>query len=523
MGNEYYGTRTWDFVQRIASMTKKMQIAISVVLAVSGGLVVWSSIGSSIVSSSAHAQQVPAEEVSADALAGAEKLSFAFRAASKVIRPSVVQINALVESRPRIRQSPFGPMDSDLMEELLGGQLERRRQPENDVPSRKIPAGVGSGVLVSSDGYVLTNNHVVEEADELQVELSDGRLFRAEIVGTDPRTDLAVLKIDASGLVAAKLGNSSAMEVGDWVIAIGSPFGLEQTVTAGIISATNRQTGIIGGGQGYEEFFQTDAAINPGNSGGPLINLRGEVIGINTAINSKTGTNIGIGFAIPSNLASQVLEDLRGSGRVIRGFMGASVGNLDPQVVKNLNLPAGVVRGAVIARLLPNGPASRAKLREGDVVVAVNGRQVNSREQLINSVAMSRPGSTMDLKIYRDGKPQDVKLVVEEQTPEKMNAFADKDIIVMEDWGVVLASMNSNIASQLGLPEGTKGVVIIKMDPRGQAAKVNLEVGDILLSINGEKVTAAPKAKELLEKVGRNMTLNVQRGNLLMTITASAK
>jgi serine protease Do len=499
---------------------KKTQLATTVVLAILVGFLFWSRGGNDGSSTNAFAQPAPAQ-ISEEALVGAEKLSSAFRGAAKVLRPSVVQINALVETRPQIRQYPFGG-DADLLEELLGGRFERPRQPSNE-PSRKIQAGVGSGVVVSPDGYVLTNNHVVAEADELQVEFSDGRSFRADIVGTDPRTDLAVLKISALGLIPARLGNSSDMDVGDWVIAIGSPFGLEQTVTAGIISATNRQTGIIGGGQGYEEFFQTDAAINPGNSGGPLINLRGEVIGINTAINSKTGTNIGIGFAIPSNLAKQVLEDLRGSGRVIRGFMGASVGSLDPQLAKSLKLPAGVARGAVIARLLPNGPASRANLKEGDVVVAVNNRPVNSREQLINSVAMARPGSTMELKIYRDGKPQDVKLVVEEQTPEKMSAFSDKDVITMEDWGVVIATMNPEIANQLGVPEGTKGAVIVRMNPRGQAAKVNLEAGDILLAINGEKINTALKAKELLENVGRSMTINLLRGNALMTITASAQ
>jgi serine protease Do len=507
------------FWSEVASMTKKALLGTTVVLAIVAATALLVQSGSDPGSTSAFAQQPPAsvtDEVSQEALAGAEKLSSAFRAAAKVLRPAVVQINASVESRQPIRQSPFD-MDSEMLEELLG------RRGSGNGPSRKIPSGVGSGVIVSQDGYVLTNNHVVEDADELQVELSDGRSFRAEVVGKDPRTDLAVLKISASGLTPARLGNSSAMEVGDWVIAIGSPFGLEQTVTAGIISATNRQTGIIGGGQGYEDFFQTDAAINPGNSGGPLINLRGEVIGINTAINSKTGTNIGIGFAIPSNLASQVLEDLRSSGRVIRGFMGASVGSLEPQVAKGLKLPSGIVRGAVIARLLPNGPASRANLKEGDVVVAVNGRPVNSREQLINSVAMSRPGASMDLKIYRDGQPQNVKLVVEEQTPEKMSAFSDKDVITLENWGIVIATMNPDFANQLGVPENTKGAVIARLNPRGQAAKVNLEAGDILLAINGEKITNAQRARELLENVGRNMTLNVQRGNLLLTITASAQ
>lgn len=494
-------------------MLKKSALAVTVVLAIVAGRLLWNRSIPEIGTSQLYAQQVAAAQISEEDLIGAEKLSSAFRTAAKVLKPSVVQINALVETRSQVRRSPFGS-SMDMLE------VDPRQ-----LRTQKVPAGVGSGVIVTSDGYVLTNNHVVEEADELQVELSDGRSFKAEVVGTDSRTDLAVLKINASGLAPAKLGNSSSMEVGDWVIAIGSPFGLEQSVTAGIISATNRQTGIIEGGRGYEDFFQTDAAINPGNSGGPLINLRGEVIGINTAINSKTGTNIGIGFAIPSNMAKQVLEDLKTSGRVVRGFMGASVGNLDGAIAQSLKLPAGVVRGAVIAGLAPNGPAARASLKEGDVVVAANGRPVNSRESLINFVAMSRPGTTMDLKIYRDGATQNIKLTVEEQTPEKMAAFpGGKDgAVVLEDWGVVLVSVTPQIADQLGVKESTKGAVIAKMSPTGQAARVNLEVGDILIGVNGQKVTTAAEAKELLAKVGRNMNLNIQRGNFLLTISATAQ
>lgn len=503
-------------------MTRSSVVSLTVVLATIAGAAWLHKSNSYPGSGQLYAQQTPSAQITDEDLIGAEKLSKAFRTAAKVLKPSVVQINALVENRQQIRRSPFSsPYGNDLLDELFGGgQVERRQsQPQ------KVPAGVGSGVIVSTDGYVLTNNHVVEEADELQVELSDGRVLKADVVGTDPRTDLAVLKINATGLSAAALGNSSQMEVGDWVIAIGSPFGLEQSVTAGIISATNRQTGIIEGGRGYEDFFQTDAAINPGNSGGPLINLRGEVIGINTAINSKTGTNIGIGFAIPSNMAKQVLEDLKSSGRVIRGFMGASIGNLDGNIAKQLKLPVGILRGAVIAKLVPNGPAARASLKEGDVVVAANGRPVNTREQLINMVAMSRPGSTMELKVVREGQTQNVKMVVDEQTPEKMAAFpgGSEEVSVLDDWGVALVSMNPQIAKELGVQESAKGAVIVRISPRGQAAQIKLEVGDILVGINGEKVQTAARAKELLGKVGRNVTLNVQRGNLLMTITASTQ
>ncbi len=506
-------------------MFKRSVLASTVVLAFVAGAAFWHRSGIGGVSSQVYAQQVAAAQIAEEDLVGAEKLSSAFRSAAKVLRPSVVQINALVAARQQVRRSPMdSPFSSDMLEELFGGQINPQRQTQPG-SGQKVPAGVGSGVIVSSDGYVLTNNHVVEEADELQVELSDGRVFKAEVVGTDPRTDLAVLKINATGLSAAKLGNSSSMEVGDWVIAIGSPFGLEQSVTAGIISATNRQTGIIEGGRGYEDFFQTDAAINPGNSGGPLINLRGEVIGINTAINSKTGTNIGIGFAIPSNMAKHVLEDLKGSGRVVRGFMGVGLDTVDSTVAKQLKLPVGVVRGALISRLAPNGPAARAALKENDVVVSVNGRPVGSREQLINFVAMSRPGTSINLQIYRDGQPQDIKLTVEEQTPEKMSSFpgAKEDKALLEDWGVLLITMNPQIAKQIGVQESTTGAVIAKLAPQGQAANVHLEVGDIITMVNGEKVTSAGQAKELLANVKRNMTLNVQRGNLLMTISASAQ
>lgn len=508
-------------------MFKRSVLASTVVLAFVAGAAVWHRSGIGGVSSQVYAQQVAAAQIAEEDLVGAEKLSSAFRSAAKVLRPSVVQINALVAARQQVRRSPMdSPFGGDMLEELFGGQIDPRRQPQARPGSgQKVPAGVGSGVIVSSDGYVLTNNHVVEEADELQVELSDGRVFKAEVVGTDSRTDLAVLKINATGLSAAKLGNSSSMEVGDWVIAIGSPFGLEQSVTAGIISATNRQTGIIEGGRGYEDFFQTDAAINPGNSGGPLINLRGEVIGINTAINSKTGTNIGIGFAIPSNMAKHVLDDLKGSGRVVRGFMGVGLDTVDSSIAKQLKLPVGVVRGALISRLAPNGPAARAALKENDVVVSVNGRPVGSREQLINFVAMSRPGTSLNLQIYRDGQPQDIKLTVEEQTPEKMSSFpgAKEDKALLEDWGVLLITMNPQIAKQIGVQESTTGAVIAKLAPQGQAASVRLEVGDIITMVNGEKVTSAGQAKELLANVKRNMTLNVQRGNLLMTISASAQ
>lgn len=494
-------------------MTNKANVTMIVTLAVVATLLMSSRVFRSDRQSALHANPIVAPQVSEDDIIGAEKLSSAFRSAAKVIRPSVVQINALVARRAPIRSNPFG--GNDLLEELFGQSARQRGQVQ------KIPAGVGSGVIVSPEGYVLTNNHVIDEADELQVELSDGRLLKADIVGRDVRTDLAVLKINASGLVAAKLGDSAKMEVGDWVIAVGSPFGLEQSVTAGIISATNRQTGILSEGGGYEDFIQTDAAINPGNSGGPLINLRGEVIGINTAINSKTGTNIGIGFAIPASIAKHVLSDLRGSGRVVRGFIGAQVDSLNAEIASKLRLPNGIVRGAIIGGVLPDGPAAKAALRENDVIISANGRPVQSREQLINYVAMTRPGDTLELSLVRNGERQNVKLTVEEQTPEKMSSFRDKDIAVIEDWGILLATMNPKYAQELGVDEKTQGAVIAKMDVRGQAAQVHLEPGDIIVGVNGRKISTAAEAKDALQNVGKKVSLNIQRGNVILQVTAT--
>lgn len=311
-----------------------------------------------------YAQQARvAQEAREDLLIGAEKLSVAFRAAAKALRPSVVTITAKagqpVVSRIRRGQGPGLEEFRDLLpEELLrqfgGSELDRNDQfivPDEDQPntrpekSRIQKIGVGSGVIVSKDGYLLTNNHVVAKADELEVHLSDNRTLSAKVIGTDPKSDIAVLKIDAQGLVPAVLGDSSAMDVGDWVLAIGSPFELDQTVTAGIISAVNRSTqnDILP----YEDFLQTDAAINPGNSGGPLVNLRGEVIGINTAINSTTGANAGVGFAIPSNLASYIMQDLRESGSVRRGFIGAQLGDVSYEDLRKENIPDKIGRAHV--------------------------------------------------------------------------------------------------------------------------------------------------------------------------------
>ena len=490
------------------------------------------------------AQSAPNIKASSeDLLIGADRLSEAFRNASRILKPSVVTITTLAEQTPRQMRMErgfgdgFGGFDDlepfrnmipeELLDQLRGAERSQRmpRRGQNDDREseqesvKKVQTGMGSGVIVSNDGYILTNNHVVSRADELQVELSDGRTFNAKVIGTDSKSDVAVLKIDADNLVAARMGDSSAMQVGDWVIAVGSPFGLDQTVTAGIISATNRQASIIS--NGYEDFLQTDAAINPGNSGGPLVNLRGEVIGINTAINSRTGTNAGVGFAIPANMAVRIMEDLRNNGRVVRGFIGASLAELTAETAKDYGLPNGLFRGAVIQRLLRDGPAERGALQPGDVVTAVDGRPVTSVDALRNMVALSRPGAKLKINIYREGIPMTLPVVVGELTDDKMNELAGR--VEVPDLGIAVEKLTPEFAEQVGADPDTQGVIVTQVDRRGAAARLGLQPGDIIAEVNGEEVRQPQELLSAIEDGNGDLRMIVQRGNQLMMLRSSVR
>ncbi len=453
-----------------------------------------------------YAQQARvAQEAREDLLIGAEKLSAAFRAASKALRPSVVTITAKTGQRVISRtmgrgQNPNLPeefrrlLPEELLRQFGGDNLGRDDQSDEpeEVPNakpgktRSQKIGVGSGVIVSKDGFILTNNHVVAKADELEVHLSDNRTLSAKVIGTDPKSDIAVLKIDAQGLVPAVLGDSSAMDVGDWVLAIGSPFELDQTVTAGIISAVNRSTqnDILP----YEDFLQTDAAINPGNSGGPLVNLRGEVVGINTAINTTTGSNAGVGFAIPSNLASHIMEDLREGGSVHRGFIGAQLGEVTYEDLRREKIPESVVDGVVIDAVQEGAPAAKAGLKKGDIVVRANGREINSVSSLRNTVAMVRPGKVLNLEIYRAGRPQQIAVTVEESTDEKLAAMSPQ--VSVKELGIQVQTLNPALAKNLEA-DIEEGAVIVAMDRRGKAAQLRMQPGDIITEMNGVQITSA--------------------------------
>lgn len=474
-----------------------------------------------------YAQQARvAQEAREDLLIGAEKLSVAFRAAAKALRPSVVTITAKVDqpvvSRvmrrgqvPNLPEEFRGLIPDELLRQFGESEFDRDDRliiPDEEVPNAKPgrthsqKIGVGSGVIVSKDGYLLTNNHVVAKADQLEVHLSDNRTLSAKVVGTDPKSDIAVLKIDATGLVPAVLGDSSAMDVGDWVLAIGSPFELDQTVTAGIISAVNRSTqnDILP----YEDFLQTDAAINPGNSGGPLVNLRGEVVGINTAINSTTGANAGVGFAIPSNLASHIMRDLREGGSVKRGFIGAQLGDVSYEDLRKENIPDSVVDGVIIDAVQEGAPAAKAGLKKGDIVTRANGRDINSVSALRNTVAMVRPGNDVKMEIYRNGRPMQISVTVEESTDEKLALMSPQ--VLVKELGVQVQTLNQALAKNLEA-DIEEGAVVVAMDRRGKAAQLRMQPGDIITELNGKKITsaadvvkAADGSNKLLMKIYRD-------------------
>ncbi|MGV3486467.1 MAG: Do family serine endopeptidase [Planctomycetaceae bacterium] len=441
----------------------------------------------------------------------AQGLSSAFRNVAEVLKPSVVSISTLTTAKARAEGVDGLPpgLREQLPPWLRDEMLRQFEMPERNMPSRQ---GMGSGVIARADGYILTNNHVVEGADELQVELSDGRKVEGKIVGTDPATDLAVIKIEATGLKAAVFGDSDSIQVGDWVLAIGSPFGLEQTVTAGIISGKNRVQGIVASGDGFEDFLQTDAAINPGNSGGPLVNIQGELVGINTAIMSRTGASAGIGFAIPVSLAQPVMDSIIETGTVRRGFLGAQVAEINADVVKEFDLKTD--SGALIRGVVDGQPAATAGILPGDVVVKIDGRAVSSATQLRNLIASKAPGSNVVMTINRNGSNQDIRVTLQERTEESLAATRNNGADVV--MGAKIEALTPAMAQDLGLDENTQGFVVTDIQDGSVAAAIGLTVGDVIEQVNGRALTKVEELKAAISHVkesgGRAVRMVIRRG-----------
>jgi serine protease Do len=402
-----------------------------------------------------------------------------YSAVVKRVVPAVVNISSSKVVKQAAMETPQGV--DPFFRQFFGNDFNRRF----NVPQERTEKALGSGVIVAPEGYILTNNHVVEGAKEVTVTLHDKREFKARVVGTDPRTDVAVLKIEGSNFPALTLADSSKVEVGDFVLAIGDPFGVGQTVTSGIVSATGR------GGLGIEQvedFIQTDAPINPGNSGGALVDDEGHLIGINTAILAgNSGGNQGIGFAVPVNMARHDLNEILAHGKVEHGYLGILPQDVTPALAKAFN--TSETNGALVGEITPNSPAAHSGLKQGDMIVAVNGQPISDASQLRSRIGMMDPNTTVTLKVVRDGRTQDVAVTLGEfPTKEERASIQNEDSNSLQ--GVNVENLTPETAQELKIPANTKGVVVNQVNPGSRAADAGLQPGDVIQQVNHQLVAS---------------------------------
>lgn len=424
----------------------------------------------------------------------------------KHVSASVVNINVeKVVKRETPGQTPFGAEDPmrDFFDRFFGGQM----------PKEFKQRGLGTGFIIDKDGFVLTNNHVIENADEIKVRLADEREFSAKVIGKDPSTDLALIKIDAEGpFVALPLGDSDKLEVGDWVLAIGNPFGLGNTVTAGIVSAKYRQ---IGAGA-YDNFIQTDASINPGNSGGPLLNIAGEAIAINSSMYSQSGGSIGIGFAIPINMAKGLIPQLK-TGKVIRGALGVMIQKITPELKNKLELKEE--KGALVSDVMMGGAADKAGILRGDVIVSFNGMEIKNSGELPPLVASTQIGKRVPVEVLRKGE----KMVVQVEIGELMNEKQDTSVFESKtvfSLGMRVEALTPEIAQSFGL-SGTTGVVVVEIEDGGPASENGVQPGDIILAVDQEPVNDLEKFNEKVNgyQPGDTILLLIERQGATLFLT----
>jgi len=433
--------------------------------------------------------------------------------------PAVVNISTTRVIKAQQGEQPMSPfMDDPFFRQFFGDEFFRRFQ----MPRERRESSLGSGVIVDPNGYIITNNHVIAKADEIKVLLNDKREFIGKVVGTDPKTDLAVIKINAKDLPVIPWGDSDKLEVGEYVLAIGNPFALNSTVTMGIVSAVGRaNVGIAD----YEDFIQTDAAINPGNSGGALVNARGELVGVNTAIFSRSGGYMGIGFAVPANMTRTVMDSLIKNGKVTRGWLGVSIQEVTQNLAKQFGLSE--TKGALVSEVMADSPAAAAGIKSGDVIVGYEGKPVDSPAVLRNLVAQTPIGKSVKLELLRDKKRETVSVKIAEQPKEMTQAEGGDETLDGAGkqsalGGLELRNLSPDISRQLGLPAGMQGVVITGVAPDSAAARAGVEAGDVILEINRQAVRSVNDVRKLSAKLPKNegvlLLLNRRGGKLFLVV-----
>jgi serine protease Do len=444
------------------------------------------------------------KEVSEDTLDLLSRASQAMVEVVEAIKPSVVNIST---TRTVRRRGAGGvPFDDPMFRRFFGEDFARRFQE----PEERDVTSLGSGVIVAEDGYIVTNNHVIRDADEIKVTLFDKREFTGKVIGTDPKTDIAVIKIDATGLPALEWGDSDRLRVGETVIAVGIPFGLDHTVTSGIVSAKGRANVRIAE---YEDFIQTDAAINPGNSGGPLVNVRGELVGINTAIFSVTGGYQGIGFAIPSNMAKLVLQSLITEGKVVRGWLGVTVQPITEELARQFGLSE--MEGILVSDVTEGGPAEAAGIKRGDVILKYDGKKAESPLALRNMVAATRPDTEVELLLAREGEKIALGVEIGELPSAAKEVSGGIDNALS---GTHVQDITPEISRSLGLPERLKGVLVTDVEERN-----GLQRGDVIMEINRQKVTSVKEYAEVASNIPADseILLLIYRNGSVIYITVS--
>ena len=445
-----------------------------------------------------------------------------FTEVAKAVTPAVVNITTVIGDKLSGRS---GQNDlRDRMEEFFGGpngplgpKFRGPQGPQGEPPRGFHGGGQGSGVIVSPDGYVLTNNHVIDSAREVTVTLPDKREFPGKIVGTDPKTDLAVVKIDAKNLPTIPWGDASKLQVGEYVLAVGNPFGLNSTVTLGIVSALGR--GRMGITQ-YEDFIQTDAAINPGNSGGALVNTRGELVGINTAIFSQSGGYQGVGFAVPTSMGQPIYESLLTHGKVVRGYLGIGIQDLNQDLAKSFGVPNG--KGALVSDVKEDSPADHAGLQQGDVITSYQAAPVEDAVALQRLVTKTTVGAKVPMKVLRDGHEKEITVTIGEQPGDPKIAKADGEVKEYAFAGVAVQDLDRDTAKELGIKGKAQGVVVTSVEPDSAADKAGLVPGDVIREINRQPVKSAKEFEKVSSAVkkGENVLILLNRRGASLFLSA---